>query len=162
MNRDAGLAISAVAWQSPHTTTLSFTQCFKNLDVFGVALNIVSFFCYLRGSVERSRPEQHFCSLLPYFFLSWYQLFQLCLSFWTLSYHLVLLKPAGGDPGLDHLQWYFLTVCVSLSGLGQSETHEKLSMRQMCDSSNERRWKVIPSLMPFGAARAAAQLTAAD
>ena len=32
----------------------------------------------------------------------------------------------------------FLTVCVSLSGLGPSETHEKLSMRKMCDSSNEK------------------------
>ena len=40
------------------------------------------------------------------------------------------LRPAGGDPGLDHLQ-KFLTVCVSLSGLGPSETHEKLSTRQM-------------------------------
>ena len=32
----------------------------------------------------------------------------------------------------------FLTVCVSLSGLGPSETHEKLSMRKMRDSSNEK------------------------
>ena len=32
----------------------------------------------------------------------------------------------------------FLTVCVSLSGLGPSETHEKLSMRKTCDSSNEK------------------------
>ena len=54
----------------------------------------------------------------------------------------------------------FLTVCVSLSGLGPSETHEKLSMRKMCDSSSEKtRRKVIPSLTPFGAARAAVQLT---
>ena len=28
------------------------------------------------------------------------------------------LRPAAGDPGLDHLQNIFLTVCVSLSGLG--------------------------------------------
>ena len=48
------------------------------------------------------------------------------------------LRPAGGDPGLDHLQNIFLTVCVSLGGLGPSETHEKLSMRKMCDSSNEK------------------------
>ena len=48
------------------------------------------------------------------------------------------LRPAGGEPGPDHLQKYFLTVCVSLSGLGPSETHEKLSMRKMCDSSNEK------------------------
>ena len=32
----------------------------------------------------------------------------------------------------------FLTVCVSLSRLGPSETHEKLSIRKMCDSSNEK------------------------
>ena len=48
------------------------------------------------------------------------------------------LRPAGGDQGLDHLQKYFLAVCVSSSGLGPSETHEKLSMRKMCDSSNEK------------------------
>ena len=44
-----------------------------------------------KGSVERSRPERHFCSLLPYFFLSWLQIFQRCLSFWTSSIHLVFL-----------------------------------------------------------------------
>ena len=30
-------------------------------------------FLYLQGSVERSRHERHFCSQLPYFFLSWLQ-----------------------------------------------------------------------------------------
>ena len=35
----------------------------------------------------------------------------------------------------------FLTVCVSLSGLGPSETHEKLSMRKMCDSRNKNKAK---------------------
>ena len=44
-----------------------------------------------KGSVEWSRHEQHFCSLLPYFLLSWLQIFQLCLSFWTSSFDLVLL-----------------------------------------------------------------------
>ena len=44
-----------------------------------------------KGSVERSRHEGHFCSLLPYFLLSWLQIFQLCLSFWTSSFDLVLL-----------------------------------------------------------------------
>ena len=44
----------------------------------------------LKGSVDRSRHERHFCSLLPYFLLSWLQIFQLCLSFWTSSFHLVL------------------------------------------------------------------------
>ena len=43
-----------------------------------------------KGSVDRSRHEQHFCSLLPYFLLSWLQIFQLCLSFWTPSFDLVL------------------------------------------------------------------------
>ena len=45
-----------------------------------------------KGSVERPRRERHFCSLLPYFLLSWLQIFQLCLSFWTSSFHLVLFK----------------------------------------------------------------------
>ena len=44
----------------------------------------------LKGSVDRSRHERHFCSLLPYFLLSWLQIFQLCLSFWTSSFDLVL------------------------------------------------------------------------
>ena len=43
-----------------------------------------------KGSVERSRHERHFCSLLPYFLLSWLQIFQLCLSFSTSSFDLVL------------------------------------------------------------------------
>ena len=45
-----------------------------------------------KGSVDRSRHERHFCSLLPYFLLSWLQIFQLCLSFWTSSFDLVLFK----------------------------------------------------------------------
>ena len=45
-----------------------------------------------KGSVEWSRHERHFCSLLPYFLLSWLQIFQLCLSFWTSSFDLVLCK----------------------------------------------------------------------
>ena len=45
-----------------------------------------------KGSVEWSRHERHFCSLLPYFLLSWLQVFQLCLSFWTSSFDMVLLK----------------------------------------------------------------------
>ena len=35
----------------------------------------------LKGSVDRSRHERHFCSLLPYFLLSWLQFFLLCLAF---------------------------------------------------------------------------------
>ena len=46
------------------------------------------------------------------------------------------LRPAGGDPGLDH--HIFLTVFVSLSGLGPSETYEKRSMTKLCYSSNEK------------------------
>ena len=42
--------------------------------------------------LERPRPERHFCSLLRYFFLSWLQIFQLCLSFWTSSFDLVFFK----------------------------------------------------------------------
>ena len=33
------------------------------------------------------------------------------------------LRPAGGDPGIDLSQKYFLTVCVSLSELDPSEPH---------------------------------------
>ena len=33
------------------------------------------------------------------------------------------LRPAGGDPGVDRQQKYFLTVCVSLSELGPSEPY---------------------------------------
>ena len=45
-----------------------------------------------KGSVEWSRHERHFCSLLPYFLLSWLQILQLCLSFWTSSFDMVLFK----------------------------------------------------------------------
>ena len=48
--------------------------------------------CFLKGSVEWSRHERHFCSLLPYFLLSWLKIFQLCLSFWTSSFDMVLFK----------------------------------------------------------------------
>ena len=47
-------------------------------------------FNIIKGSVERSRHERHFCSLLPYFSLYWLQIFQLCLSFWTSSFDLVI------------------------------------------------------------------------
>ena len=51
----------------------------------------------VKGSVERSRHERHFFSLLSYFLLSWLQIFQLCLSFWTSSVDLVLFlkNPSG-------------------------------------------------------------------
>ena len=32
----------------------------------------------------------------------------------------------------------FLTVCASLSELGPSKTHEKLSLKKLCESSNEK------------------------
>ena len=47
---------------------------------------------HFKGSVEWSRHERHFCSLLPYFLQSWLQIFQLCLSFWTSSFDTVLLE----------------------------------------------------------------------
>ena len=46
----------------------------------------------IKGSVEWSRHKRHFCSLLPYFLQYWFQIFQLCLSFWTSSFDMVLLK----------------------------------------------------------------------
>ena len=45
---------------------------------------------YIKGSVDRSPHERHFWSLLPYFLLSWLQIFQLCLSFWASSIDLVI------------------------------------------------------------------------
>ena len=33
---------------------------------------------------------------------------------------------------------FFLTICVSLSELGSPETHEKLSVKRLCGSSNEK------------------------
>ena len=51
----------------------------------------IHYFC-CKGSVEWSRHERHFCSLLPYFLLSWLQIFQLCLSFWTSSFDMVLFE----------------------------------------------------------------------
>ena len=69
--------------------------------------------------MERSRHERHFCSLLPYFLLSWLQIFQLCLSFCTSSPDLVLFNPLWGhrsisiDSDLGALQPYFLVVMVT-------------------------------------------------
>ena len=48
------------------------------------------------------------------------------------------LSPADGDPEVDRPQKYFLTVCVSLSELGPSETHEKLSVKRLCGLSDEK------------------------
>ena len=46
---------------------------------------------------------------------SWQELHKLRLSYY--------LRPAGGDPGVERPQKYFLKVCVSLSDLGPSEPH---------------------------------------
>ena len=56
-------------------------------------------FLLIKGSTERSRHERHFCSLLPYFLLSWLQIFQLCLSLLTSSFDLDLFKkfPSGKE-----------------------------------------------------------------
>ena len=68
----------------------------KNSNQGGPALNrYVGTFAIgpqLKGSVEWSRHERHFCSLLPYFLLSWLKIFPLCLSFCTSSPDLVLFK----------------------------------------------------------------------
>ena len=58
----------------------------------GVEVNTGLIRLMFKGSVEWSRHERHFCSLLPYFLLSWLQIFQLCLSFWTSSFDMVLFK----------------------------------------------------------------------
>ena len=66
-----------------HNIQLPSSQ--KRFDCFTLAF-------FFKGSVERSRRERHFCSLLPYFLLSWLQIFQLCLFFCTSSPDLVLFK----------------------------------------------------------------------
>ena len=49
------------------------------------------------------------------------------------------IKARGWWPGTwSSSKIFFWQFCISLSGLGPSETHEKLSMRKMCDSSNEK------------------------
>ena len=58
----------------------------------GLCSGVASLVKMVKGSVERSRHERHFCSLLPYFLLSWLQIFQLCLSFCTSSPDQVLFK----------------------------------------------------------------------
>ena len=60
----------------------------------------------IEGSVERLWLERHFCLLLPYFSLSWLQIFQLCFSFWTSFFVLVFFLRQ--DP-LELSFWSFLT-----------------------------------------------------
>ena len=63
-----------------------------------------------------------------------------------ISFSFFFLRPAGGDPRIDHPQKYFLTVCASLSDLGPSDTHEKLFVKRPCGLSNEKqREKVLLS-----------------
>ena len=68
------------------------TQSFIFLSSFPFLSAINAQRTRVKGSVEWSRHERHFCSLLPYFLLSCFQIFQLCLSFWTSSFDMVLLK----------------------------------------------------------------------
>ena len=76
-----------------------FSTSQKKSQTVAPANNSINVWCMIfypnkmiKGSVERSRHERHFCSLLPYFLLSWLQIFQLCLSFCTSSPDLVLFK----------------------------------------------------------------------
>ena len=49
-----------------------------------------------------------------------------------------------GDPGADYQKNIFLKVCVSLGRFDPSAGHEKLPIRRVCDSSNEKReWKLL-------------------
>ena len=103
----AGLRVSAAAcnckMSGPVGMSLSLLSTFPL--VLNITLNIFMAFkkrknykllTLFKGSVERSRHERHFCSPLPYFLLSWLQIFQLCLSFWTSSYDMVFfLIPSG-------------------------------------------------------------------
>ena len=68
-------------------------------------------------------------------------------------------RPAVGDPKVDRQQKHFLTVCVSRGELGPSETHEKLLVKRLCGSSNEKHGEKLLLSWCHGAARAAAQRT---
>ena len=70
------------------------------------------------------------------------------------------LRPAGGDPVLDHLQKYFFDSLCFLEWTWPfwnpwKPFHEK----NVWFKQRKTRRKVVPSLTPFGAARAAVQLT---
>ena len=72
-------------WRKKTTDWLTdwLRKCAKSQDQ-GISRSKV------KGSVEWSRHVRHFCSLLPYYLLSWLQIFQLFLSFWTSSFDMVL------------------------------------------------------------------------
>ena len=70
------------------------------------------------------------------------------------------LRTAGRDPGLDHLQKYFFDSLCFLEWTWPfwnpwKTFHEK----NVWFKQRKIRRKVVPSLTPFGAARAAVQLT---
>ena len=127
-NPSSGLQVATLP--APSTSAIPVGQGIEESDL---ALDSF-FFCRKlpKKSKENLREEN------PYLSRSLHQWRLLERNFMAV---LSPLRPAGGDPGLDHLQKKFLTVCVSLSGLGPSESHEKVSMRQMCDSSNENKAK---------------------
>ena len=69
-----------------------FTKLYTSSAVSHLNVQLLRLGDWLKGSVERSQHERHFCSLLPSFLLSLLQIFQLCLSVCTSSPDLVLFK----------------------------------------------------------------------
>ena len=61
--------------ENDHVCSSSICSTFMTKD-FPLSRYIVG----IKESVARLRPERHFCSRLPYFFISWLQIFQLCPS----------------------------------------------------------------------------------
>ena len=83
-----------------------------------------------------------------------------CAAAGLLPFCRYTLRPAGGDPGLDHLQKYFFDSLCFLEWTWPfwnpwKTFHEK----NVWFKQRKTRPKVVPSLTPFGAARAAVQLT---
>ena len=70
------------------------------------------------------------------------------------------LRPAGGDPGLDHLQKYFFdSLCFLEWTWPFWNPWKTFHGKNVWFKQRKTRRKVVPSLTPFGAARAAVQLT---
>ena len=113
----------------------------------------------IKGSLEGSWPEQNFRQSSHNFLFSSLN-FSNCDCPCELHLWVFLLRPAGGDPGLDHLQKYFFDGLFFLEWTWPfwnpwKTFHEK----NVWFKQRKTRRKVVPSLTPFGAARAAVQLT---
>ena len=68
----------------------------------------------------------------------------------------IFLRPAGGDPGLDHLQKYFLdSLCFLESTWPFWSPWKNFHETNVWFKQRKTRRKVVPSLSPYGAARAA-------